>query len=87
MSTSLLRANLKPYIHFSGLSFAIPPRHPSETSNPRSISTQKTNCRCCLQRIRARMRDRRGEWDSLDHSQNRGFPAKCGLLAPLNGRL
>jgi hypothetical protein len=40
-------------------------RHPSETSNLRSISIQKRNCRCCVQRIGEQMRDGRGEGDSL----------------------
>jgi hypothetical protein len=51
--------------HLSRFGFATPLWHPSETSNPRSIFIQKRNCRCCLQRIRERMRRRCSEPDSL----------------------
>src|ERR1700747_1098298 len=57
--------HLEPRVHFPGFGFAASLRQPSETSNLRSISIQKSNCRCCVQRIRERMRDRRREPDSL----------------------
>src|ERR1700733_4342025 len=49
-----------------------------EPSNPRSISIEKRNCRCCLQRIRERMLLRCSEPDSLNTDRIAVFPAKCG---------
>jgi hypothetical protein len=61
-------------------------REACETSNQRSSFAQKRNCRCCLQRIRERMRRRCSEPDSLNADRIAVFRPNAGDLRYLNGR-